>query len=38
MDYLSPLRKNEYSLDDTLEFQRMLSSVTPLQDDEEDVE
>ena len=36
-DYLRPLCKNEYSINDTQKFPSMLSSVPPLQDDEEDV-
>ena len=36
-DYLRPLCKNEYSINDTQKFPRMLSSIPPLQDDEEDV-
>ena len=35
MDYLRPLCKNEYSINDTQKFQS--SSLPPLQDDEEDV-
>ena len=36
-DYLKPLCKNEYSINDTQKFPIMLSSIRPLQDDEEDV-
>ena len=36
-DYLRPLCKNEYSIYDTPKFPSMLSSIPPLQDDEEDV-
>ena len=36
-DYLRPLCKNEYSINDKQKFPSMLSSVLPLQDDEEDV-
>ena len=36
-DYLRPLCKNEYSINDTQKFPSMLSSIPPLQDDEEDV-
>ena len=36
-DYLRPLCKNEYSINDTQKFPEMLSSIPPLQDDEEDV-
>ena len=36
-DCLSPLCKNEYSINDTQKFPSMLSSIPPLQDDEEDV-
>ena len=36
-DYLRPLSKNEYSINDTQKFPSMLSSIPPLQDDEEDV-
>ena len=36
-DYLRPLCKIEYSINDTKKFPCMLSSVPPLQDDEEDV-
>ena len=36
-DYLRPLYKNEYSINDTRKFPSMLSSIPPLQDDEEDV-
>ena len=36
-DYLRPLCKNEYSINDTQKFPSMLSSFPPLQDDEEDV-
>ena len=36
-DYLRPLCKNEYSINDTQKFPNMLSSIPPLQDDEEDV-
>ena len=35
-DYLRPLCKNEYSINDTQKFLSMLSSIPPLQDDEED--
>ena len=36
-DYLRPLCKNEYFVNDTQKFPNMLSSVLHLQDDEEDV-
>ena len=36
-DYLRPLCKNEYSINDTQKFPSMLSAIPPLQDDEEDV-
>ena len=36
-DYLRPLCKNEYSINDAQKFPSMLSSIPPLQDDEEDV-
>ena len=36
-DYLKPLCKNEYSISDSQKFSSMLSSILPLQDDEEDV-
>ena len=36
-DYLRPLCKNEYSLNNIQKFPNMLSSVLPLQDEEEDV-
>ena len=36
-DYLRPLCKNEYSIDDAQKFLSMLSSIPPLQDDEEDI-
>ena len=36
-DYLRPLCKNEYSINDTQKFPSMLSSIPPLQDDEKDV-
>ena len=36
-DYLRPSHKNEYSINDTLEFSDMLSSIPPLEDDKEDV-
>ena len=36
-DYLGPSCKNEYSFNDTQKFPNMLSSIPPLQDDEEDV-
>ena len=36
-DYLGPLYKNEYSINDTQKFPTILSSIPPLQDDEEDV-
>ena len=36
-DCLRPLCKNEYSTNDTQKFPSMLSSIPPLQDDEEDV-
>ena len=36
-DYLRPLCKNEYSINDTQKVPSMLSSVSPLQEDEEDV-
>ena len=35
--YLRALCKNEYSINDTQKFPSMLSSIPPLQDDEEDV-
>ena len=35
-DYLIPFCKNGYSIYDTQKFQSMLSSIEPLQDDEED--
>ena len=37
LDYLRPLCKNEYSINDTQKSPSMLSSIPPLQDDEEDV-
>ena len=37
LDYLRPLCKNEYSINDTQKFPSMLSSIPPLQDDEEEV-
>ena len=37
LDNLSPLCKNEYSINDTQKFPSMLSSIPPLQDDEEEV-
>ena len=37
LDYLRPLCKNEYSINDTQKCPSMLSSIPPLQDDEEDV-
>ena len=37
LDYLRPLCKNEYSINDTQKFPTMLSSIPPLQDDEEEV-
>ena len=37
LDYLRPLYTNEYSINDTQKFPSNLSSITPLQDDEEDV-
>ena len=37
LDYLRPLCKNEYFINDTQKFPNMLSSIPPLQDDEEDV-
>ena len=37
LDYLRPLYKNEYSINDTHKFSIKLSSIPPLQDDEEDV-
>ena len=36
-DYVTTLCKNGYSINDTQNFPSMLSSITPLQDDEEDV-
>ena len=36
-DYLRPLCKNEYSINDTQKFPSLLSSISSLQDDEEDV-
>ena len=36
-NYLRPLCKNEYSINDTQKFPSMLSSIPPLQDDEGDV-
>ena len=36
-DYLRPLCKNEYSINDTKKFPNMFSSTPPLADDEEDV-
>ena len=36
-DYLRPLCKNEYSINVTQKFPSILSSILPLQDDEEDV-
>ena len=36
-DYLRPLYKNEYSINDTQKIPSMLSSIPPLRDDEEDV-
>ena len=36
-DYLRPLCKNEYSINDTQKFPNMLSSIPLLQVDEEDV-
>ena len=36
-DYLRPLCKIEYSITDTQRFPNMLSSIPPLQNDEEDV-
>ena len=36
-NYLRPLCKNEYSVNDKQKFPNMLSSIPPLQDDEEDV-
>ena len=36
-DYLRPLCKNEYSINDTQKFPSMLSSIPPLQDVEENV-
>ena len=35
--YLRPLCKNQYSINDAQKFPSMLSSIPPLQDDEEDV-
>ena len=37
LDYLRPLYKNEYSIYDAQKFPSMLSSIQPLQDDEENV-
>ena len=36
-DYLRPLCESEFSINDTKKFPNMLSSIPPLQDDEEDV-
>ena len=36
-DYLRPLCKNEYPIKDTQKNPSMLSSISPLQDDEEDI-
>ena len=36
-DYVTTLCKNGYSINDTQNFPSMLSSIPPLQDDEEDV-
>ena len=36
-DYLRPLCKNDYSINDTQKFPSMLSSIPPLQNHEEDV-
>ena len=36
-DYLRPLCKNEYSINDIQKFPSMLSAIPRLQDDEEDV-
>ena len=36
-DYLTTLCKNGYSINDTQNFSSMLSSIPPLQDDEDDV-
>ena len=36
-DYLRPLCKNEYSINDTQKLSSMLSSIPALHDDEEDV-
>ena len=36
-DYFISLCKNEYSINDTQKFPSKLSSIPPLQDDEEDV-
>ena len=35
-DYLRALYENEYSINDTQKFPSMLSSIPPLQDDEDD--
>ena len=35
LDHLRPLCKNKYSINDTQKFPTMLSSIPPLQDDEE---
>ena len=37
LDYLRPLCKNEYSINDTQKFPSMLSSTTSLQNDKEDI-
>ena len=37
LDYLRPLRKNEYSINETQKFWSILSSIPPFQDDKEDV-
>ena len=36
-NYLRPLRKNEYSVNDTQKFPNMSPSILPLQGDKEDV-
>ena len=36
-DYLRPLCKSEYSINDTQKYPSMLSSIPPFQDDEKDV-
>ena len=36
-DYLTPFCKNEYSINDTQKSPGVLSSIPPLQDDDQDV-